>query len=89
MSAAPLVRYRTLLTLLLFEREAAGGDLPEAEEARFVALLDEVWWQLSRAEQESIDRELAQPVAVQVGEEHKLVDCVVQEGTSALPREAA
>jgi hypothetical protein len=64
----PLVeRYRILLTQLLFEREAAGGDLPEEEESRYVEMLDEVWWQLIPSDQEVIEQELKQ-VAVQVRE---------------------
>jgi hypothetical protein len=88
MNQQPLERYRILLSQLLFEREAAGGDLPDEEESRFVALLDEVWWQLSPNDHEQIERELRQ-VAVQVGEEPELVDLAVAEGSSALPRRAA
>ena len=60
----PLERYRILLSQLLFEREAAGGDLSEEEESRFVASLDELWWQLSSSDQEQVERELMQ-VAVE------------------------
>ena len=88
MNAPPLERYRILLSQLLFEREAAGGDLPEEEESRYVELLDDVWWQLSPSEQEQIERELKQ-VTVQVAEEPDLVDLAVAEGSSALPRRAA
>jgi len=88
MNAPPLERYRLLLTQLLFEREAAGGDLPEEEESRYVELLDEVWWQLRPSDQEQIERELKQ-VVVQVAEEPDLVDLAVAEGSSALPRRAA
>jgi hypothetical protein len=88
MNALPLERYRVLLSQLLFEREAAGGDLPEEEESRYVELLDNVWWQLSPSEQEQIERELKQ-VAVQVAEEPRLVDLALAEGSSALPRRAA
>ncbi len=88
MKQQPLERYRILLSQLLFEREAAGGDLPEEEESRYVALLDEVWWELSPNDQEQLERELRQ-VAVQVGEEPALVDLAVAEGSSALPRRAA
>jgi hypothetical protein len=88
MNAPPLDRYRVLLTQLLFEREAAGGDLSEDEESRYVALLDDVWWQLSASEQEQIERELMQ-VPVQVSEDPSLVDLAVIEGTNALPRRAA
>jgi hypothetical protein len=58
MSPQPLERYRRLLTQLLFEREAAGGELPEQEESRYVELLDEVWWQLSPSDQDLIEGEL-------------------------------
>jgi hypothetical protein len=88
MNPQPLERYRHLLTQLLFEREAAGGELPEQEESRYVELLDEVWWQLSPNDQDLIERELKQ-VAVQVEEEPDLVDSAVFEGSSALPRRAA
>jgi hypothetical protein len=79
---------RGLLSQFLPEREAAGGDLSEEEESRYVALLDEVGWQLSPSDQEQIERELRQ-VDVQVGEEPALVDLAVAEGSSALPRRAA
>jgi hypothetical protein len=88
MNLPPVNRYRMLLTQLLFEREAAGGDLPEEEESRYVELLDEVWWQLNPNDQDLIERELKQ-VAVQVREEPQLVDLAVLEGSSALPRRAA
>ena len=88
MTEQPLKRYRLLLSQLLFEREAAGGDLSEEEESRHVALLDDVWWTLSASDQEQIERELQQ-VAVQVGEEPDLVDLAVSEGSSAVPRKAA
>jgi hypothetical protein len=87
MSSQPLDRYRVLLTQLLFERAAAGGELPEDEESRYVALLDELWWQLSPAEQEEMERELQ--ASVEVGVEPDLVDHPVVEGTSDLPRRAA
>jgi hypothetical protein len=88
MNPPPVERYRVLLTQLLFEREAAGGDLPEEAESRYVELLDEVWWQLDPSDQEQVERELKQ-IAVHVGEEPALVDLEVMEGSSALPRRAA
>jgi hypothetical protein len=88
MNDQPLDRYRILLTQLLFEREAAGGDLSEDEESRYVALLDELWWQLGPNDQEQIERDLMQ-VPVQVDEDPSLVDLVVTEGASALPRRPA
>jgi hypothetical protein len=84
-----LNRYRAALIELLFEREAAGGELSEDQESMFVERLDRLWWQLSPAEQDLIDRELAQPSAPRVDEEPLLVDCAVSEGTSAAPRRAA
>ena len=84
-----LTRYRTLLGQLLFEREAAGGELPDDEESRFVERLDEVWWQLSPEEQELVDRELVGPGTPQVSEELNLIDCEVSKGSKALPRKAA
>lgn len=59
MTQQTLERYRALLAQLVFERAAAGGELPEAEESRFVTLLDELWWQLGPADQEKVERELA------------------------------
>lgn len=84
-----IIRYRTLLTELLFEREAAGGELPDNEESLFVERLDEIWWQLSESEQSLIERELAQPSAPAVHESPELVDCEVSEGSRAVPRKAA
>ena len=89
MSTETQVRYRTLLTTLLFEREAAGGDLPESDEAKFVALLDEVWWQLTRAEQDEVESELEHEKALTAPEALGIHDCLVSEGSSALPRQAA
>lgn len=86
-----LERYRMLLAQLLFEREAAGGDLPEEEESRFVAALDDVLRQLGpsvQAEIDRIDREVTQ-VPLQVAEDPHFVDLAVAEGTSVLPRKAA
>jgi hypothetical protein len=84
-----LGRYRILLARLLFEREAAGGDLPEDDESRFVAHLDEIWWQLDPAEQALIDQELSESKSLDIREEFHLVDCDVSEGGSVLPRRAA
>ncbi|MBN1605368.1 MAG: hypothetical protein JW940_01985 [Polyangiaceae bacterium] len=89
MSAEAQARYRILLSTLLFEREAAGGDLPESDEAKFVGLLDEVWWQLTGAEQDEVERELEHEKALTAPETLGIVDCTVSEGTSALPRQAA
>jgi hypothetical protein len=84
----PDQRYRQLLSQLLFEREAAGGELLEDEEFMFVERLDQLWRQLSTDEQDSIDRELAEPIHLLVNEEPHLVDCVVSEGSSVAPRKA-
>jgi hypothetical protein len=89
MSAEAQARYRTLLATLLFEREAAGGDLPESDEAKFVALLDEIWWQLTSDEQGEIDGELQHETVVIAPETLDIHDCLVSEGSSALPRQAA
>jgi hypothetical protein len=83
-----LHRYRALLNELLFEREAAGGELSEHQESLFVEQLDHLWWQLSSAEQDLIDRELSQPSELEVREPPNLVDCAVSEGSSALRRSA-
>lgn len=86
-----LERYRILLAQLLFEREAAGGELPEDEESRFVAALDDILRELGpsvRAEVQRIDREVAQ-ASLPVIKEPDLVDLAVAEGTSSLPRTAA
>ena len=89
MSTDRLEQYRALLGQLLFEREAAGGELPEDDESRFVERLDEVWWQLSPDQQGVIDGELAAPNVPEVSEDLKLVDCDVAKGSRALPRKAA
>jgi hypothetical protein len=88
-STDALTRYRTLLGQLLFEREAAGGELSEDEESRWVERLDGVWWQLSPEEQDLVDRELAEPVVPKAREELNLVDCKIRKGSKALPRRAA
>ncbi len=89
MSTGVAKRYRALLTELLFEREAAGGELPEEAESHFVEQLDGLWWQLSAEEQAAIDRELQSGAAVSVSEEPRLVDCKVAKGAKAPPRRAA
>ena len=85
----PLSEYRTLLTELLFEREAAGGELPEEEESSYVARLDAIWWRLTPDEQTQMDEELARSPAQTVREEPSLVDCEVSEGSGGVPRRAA
>jgi hypothetical protein len=82
-------RYRALLTELLFEREAAGGELSQLEESLFVERLDQIWWQLSSAEQDIVDQELARVPNPRVIDQPALVDCAVSEGSSAAPRKAA
>jgi hypothetical protein len=89
MSEELIGRYRILLARLLFEREAAGGEFAEDEESRFVALLDEIWWQLDPTEQELIDQDLGESKPIDVREEIHLVDCDVPRGGSMLPRRAA
>lgn len=84
-----IIRYRTLLTELLFEREAAGGELPDHDESLFVERLDEIWWTLSASEQDIIDRELSQPNVPSVEESRVLVDCEVSEGSQLAPRKVA
>ncbi len=83
-----LNQYRALLTQLLFDREAAGGELPDEEESMYVERLDRLWWQLSSAEQDIIDQELAEPPKASETPLN-LVDCVVSEGSSDVPRKAA
>lgn len=84
-----LDRYRALLTELLFEREAAGGELSEEEESHYVERLDVVWHSLKPAEQDLIDAELTQPEPTLTSAEFSMVDCVVSEGSSQMPRRAA
>lgn len=48
-----------------------------------------MWHGLTPAEQDIIDAELAVPELVVVGEELRLVDCLVTEGSSEMPRKAA
>ena len=85
MNSEAFDRYRGLLTELLFEREAAGGELSEEDESRYVERLDELWWQLSSSDQDRIEQELRR-VAVEVEEEPDLTDVAVAEGSSGLPR---
>jgi predicted RNase H-like HicB family nuclease len=54
-----LDRYRVLINELLFVRETEGGELPEEVESSYVEQLDELWWQLSEAEQAGYEAELA------------------------------
>lgn len=84
-----LDRYRALLTELLFEREAAGGELSEEEESHYVERLDAIWHRLKPAEQDLIDAELTQPQPTLASTEFSFVDCVVAPGSSQMPRKAA
>ena len=88
MNDQPLNRYRILMSRLLFERAAAGGELREDEESSYVALLDEVWWQLSSSEQDQVEKDLKE-VRVQVAHALNLVDLEVAEGEKSPPRRAA
>lgn len=83
-----LNQYRALLTQLLLDREAAGGELPDEEESMYVERLDRLWWQLSSAEQDIIDQDLADPPKASETPLN-LIDCVVSEGSSDVPRKAA
>jgi len=79
--------YRELLGELLFEREAAGGELSEEQESDYAERLDDVWWQLSAEERQAIEdehQETAAPIAApgDLG----AVDVEVEEGSHAAPR---
>lgn len=52
---SPLDQYRNVMSRLLTLREAAGGELPDKIEALYMGRLDELWWQLSEAEQEECE----------------------------------
>jgi hypothetical protein len=54
----PLELYRQLLCELLEAREAAGGELSQAEEAERAGELDVVYWTLSDEDQETIEAAL-------------------------------
>ena len=81
-----LLEYRKALALLLFEREAAGGELSQDEEARHVEQLDEIWSRLTPDEQATMDAELANGPSQAVREEPRLVDRVVTKGATNDPR---
>lgn len=89
MSTEHLDAYRAIFCQLLFEREAAGGDLSEEQESLFVERLDALWWQLSATEQETIEAEIASPLTLAVGEEINFVDREVAKGSRESPRRAA
>jgi hypothetical protein len=69
------------------DSEADAAECESAVASRYVASLDELWWQLGPAEQDEVERELQ--ASVEVGVEPNLVDSPVVEGTSDLPRRAA
>jgi hypothetical protein len=81
-----LLEYRKALALLLFEREAAGGELSQDEEARHVEQLDEIWSRLTPDEQATMDAELANGPSQAVREEPRLVDRVVTKDSTNDPR---
>lgn len=90
MNALPSVdRYLGILDQLLFERAAAGGDIPDEDEARFAEQLDDLWWQLTAEERQTIDAQLIAPPPAAVSEEIRLVDDAVSAGAEMPPRRAA
>lgn len=56
-----IAHYRQELSKLLKAREAAGGSLDEAEEARRLALLDDCWNGMTSAEQDEAERQDDEP----------------------------
>jgi len=79
-------RYIELVTELLLQRALADDELPDEEEARYVDELDRCWWAMSRAEQDEVERALAdQPplgAPVDLGES----DTEVHHGAKEPPR---
>lgn len=53
--------YESTLDDLLRAREFVGGELSQDQESVFAELLDTIWWKLSPAEQEELERRYGAP----------------------------
>jgi hypothetical protein len=82
-------RYRELLMALLLERELAGGTLPEEIESRHVEALDRCWWAMTNAEQEAVERAMADEQPIEAPADLRVEDVRVEQGKHELPRKAA
>ena len=82
-------RYRELLVDLQFQRATAEDSLVQAEEAAFAAELDICWQSMSVAEQEAIERQLADGSLPDAPTALRTEDCAVTEGSWCAPRKAA
>ncbi|MBI3204056.1 MAG: hypothetical protein HYZ29_21140 [Myxococcales bacterium] len=89
MNIKPVDEYRKLMNLLLFLREAEGGQLSDEIESSYVERLDELWWSLSEVEQQEYEAGLAAGRPPGGPDELALVDCVVDAGATTGPRKAA
>ncbi len=78
-------KYRQVLEEFLLARALEDG-LSDQQEAEFAVRLDKLWWELSQAEQDAIEREIAArrpPSApIDLGEE----DVAVVVGSRDFPR---
>ena len=82
-------RYAELLTTLLIDRELAGGALPDEVESRHVEELDRCWWAMTDAEQDDIERLLADETPIAAPVELLQLDVLLTQGARELPRRAA
>lgn len=89
MTSELLDRYRKLMSELLIVREIEGGDLPVEIESAYVERLDDIWWQLSKEQQDAYEAELANEVPSGAQAALNLVDCKVSKGEQTHPRKAA
>lgn len=82
-------QYRQKMTELLLLREFDGGILPLEVESAFVEQLDDLWWQLTDAQQEALEYELKSSLTLVAPERLDLVDRSVPTGGNEAPRKAA
>jgi hypothetical protein len=53
-------RYIELVAELLIQR-ALADEIPDEDEAKYVDDLDRCWWEMSRSEQDEVERALSAP----------------------------
>lgn len=82
-------RYRELLTQLLLEREEKGEAWLEADESRFVEELDRCWWAMTDAEQDEVERTLADEAWANAPVDLSFEDVRIERGQQTFPRKAA
>jgi hypothetical protein len=50
-------KYQAIFVELLAARKEADDNLPQEREAEFAAKLDDIWWKLTKDEQDGLEKE--------------------------------